>query len=184
MPTFPLVVDAGCGTGLVGEQFRNVSQRLLGVDLSEAIIDEANKMRPGLYDQTIVGDITEVFRDNHPISLIIAADSYIYFGDLDPLFQSMQEGLGDGSFAAFTLENVGAESEQALMAAKPDWRWQLTASGRFAHRKEYVEAVGASHSLQVFHYEPLNDFRFENGVGVRGHIFVMHKTSQVVKEEL
>jgi predicted TPR repeat methyltransferase len=71
-----------------------------------------------------------------------------------------------------------------LTNAKPDWRWQLTASGRFAHRKEYVEAVGARHNLDIFHYEPLNDFRFENGVGVRGHIFVMQKTSQIVKDEL
>jgi predicted TPR repeat methyltransferase len=113
IPTFSLVVDAGCGTGLVGEQFRNVSERLIGVDLSEAIIDEAKKTRPGLYDKTIVGDITEAFRENYPISLIVAADSYIYFGDLDPLFQSMADGLGEGSFAAFTLENVGEESEQA-----------------------------------------------------------------------
>lgn len=111
VPIFSLVVDAGCGTGLVGEQFRNVSQRLIGVDLSEAIISEAKKIRPGLYDQTIVGDITDTFRDNHPISLIIAGDSYIYFGDLDALFQSMEDGLDNNAFAAFTLENVARESE-------------------------------------------------------------------------
>lgn len=115
VPTFSLVVDAGCGTGLVGEQFRNVSQRLIGVDLSEAIINEANKKRPGLYDKTIVGDITEAFRDNRPISLIIAADSYIYFGDLDILFQSMEDGLDNDGFAAFTLENVDTDSEHTCV---------------------------------------------------------------------
>lgn len=70
------------------------------------------------------------------------------------------------------------------MIATPDWRWQLTASGRFAHRKEYVEAVGKRHNFQLFHYEPLIDFRFESGVGVRGHIFVMQKTNGLVKDEL
>lgn len=108
---FQLVVDAGCGTGLVGEQFRNVSSYLIGVDLSQAILDEAEKLRPGLYDERIAEDVTEVFRERKPLSLIVAADSYIYFGDLDPLFESMQESLADGAYAAFTLENVDAENE-------------------------------------------------------------------------
>ena len=105
VPKFPLVIDAGCGTGLAGEQvtttvcpkmflpwmshalatktslvskqFRNVSQHLIGVDLSKAILDEAEKARPGLYDERIVGDLIEVFDAKQP-SLIIAADSYIY----------------------------------------------------------------------------------------------------------
>ena len=177
VPTFSKVVDAGCGTGLVGEQFRNVSQHLIGVDLSQAILDEAVRVRPTLYDQVLMGDVTQVFRDQKPISLIIAADSYIYFGDLDPLFESMHEGLEEGGYAAFTLENVDAENEQMLAETKPEWRWQLTASGRFAHHKEYALAVGQAHQLELVHYEELNDFRFEKGVGVRGHIFVMKKTS-------
>lgn len=82
---------------------------MVGVDLSPAIIEEAKKARPGLYDETQVGDITEVFRDKKPVSLIIAGDSYIYFGDLVPLFESMEEGLMDGGVAAFTLENASDE---------------------------------------------------------------------------
>lgn len=110
---FSVVVDAGCGTGLVGEQFRNVSSYLIGVDLSQAILDEAEKMRPGLYDERIADDVMEVFRRRKPITLIVAADSYIYFGDLQPLFEAMVEGLADDGIAAFTLENVDSESEKA-----------------------------------------------------------------------
>ena len=46
-----------------------------------------------------------------PISLIVAADSYIYFGDLDPLFESMEEGLSVDGMVAFTLENVDQDDE-------------------------------------------------------------------------
>lgn len=152
VPTFDMVVDAGCGTGLVGEQvslrvcrifgiffdagtvlslflpfthhlvitktfmraqFRNVSNHLVGVDLSPSIIEEAIKARPGLYDETKVGDITEVFVEKKPVSLIIAGDSYIYFGDLVPLFKSMEEGLGEGGIAAFTLENASDEATES-----------------------------------------------------------------------
>jgi len=175
VPTFDVVVDAGCGTGLVGEQFRNVAKKLIGVDLSEAILQQAVEKRPGLYDEVVAGDVTEIFRDRKPISLIIAGDSYIYFGDLDPLFESMRDGLAEDGYVAFTLENVSAENEDALASTKPDWRWQLTASGRFAHRKDYVLSVGKKFNLDLVYYEPLDGFRFEHGVGVRGHIFVMQK---------
>lgn len=111
-PVFEKVVDAGCGTGLVGEQFRNVSQYLIGVDLSEAILLEAQKARPNLYDEALVGDVTQVFVEKQPLSLIVAADSYIYFGDLEELFKSMQTGLQEGGYAAFTLENVDEETEK------------------------------------------------------------------------
>jgi predicted TPR repeat methyltransferase len=84
---------------------------LIGVDLSQAILDEAEKLRPGLYDERIADDIMEVFRQKKPISLIVAADSYIYFGDLDPLFEAMEYGLDDDAYLAFTLENVQAEDE-------------------------------------------------------------------------
>jgi len=159
----------------VGEQFRNVSKTLIGVDLSEAIIEQAVRSRPDLYDETLAQDVIAVFKERKPISFIVAGDSYIYFGDLDELFEAMQDGLEEGGYAAFTLENVDAESETLLEETKPDWRWQLTASGRFAHKKEYAISVGVDHDLQLVRYEPLNDFRYERGVGVRGHLFVMRK---------
>jgi len=142
-----------------------------------------------LYDETIAGDVITVFRDRkHLISLIVAGDSYIYFGDLDPLFEAMDEGLQPGGYAAFTLENVDEENEKLLAESKPDWRWQLTASGRFAHRKEYVVEVANAHNLEFVHYEPLKDFRYERGKGVSGHIFVLRKgdgnDSANSKEEL
>jgi len=175
VPTFEVVIDAGCGTGLVGEQFRNISDTLVGVDLSPSIIEEAKKLRPNLYDSTEVGDVIEIFRSMKPISLIIAADSYIYFGDLSPLFQAMKDGLADGGMVAFTLENVSTEDEIRLTEMKPEWKWQLTPSGRFAHRYEYVEAVGKENSLKTIRYEKMDKFRKEGHDYVRGHIFIMVK---------
>ena len=99
-------------------QFRNVSHYLIGADLSESIIQEAQNLRPHLYDHVYVGDVLELFesyeKKPQAINLIVAADSYIYFGDLIPLFQAMSKGLmpdGEG-FLAFTLENVSHENEK------------------------------------------------------------------------
>lgn len=132
---FQLVVDAGCGTGLAGEQFRNVTRTLVGVDLSAAIIDQAQTKRPGLYDIVRVGDVMDIFSEYAgQISLIIAADSFIYFGDLLPLMEAMGQGVQQDGFAAFTLENVSLESEESLDNTKQDWRWQLTARYAIQHK--------------------------------------------------
>jgi len=154
---------------------RNISDTLVGIDLSPSIIEEAKKMRPNLYDTTKVGDFMEIFRSMKPISLIIAADSYIYFGDLVPLFQAMKDGLADGGIIAFTLENVSEEDEKRLDQMKPDWKWQLTPSGRFAHRYDYVEAVGKKFMLTTLRYEQMDGFRKEGSGDVRGHVFIMQK---------
>ena len=71
----------------------------------------------------------------------------------------------------------------SLDTSKPDWRWQLTASGRFAHRKEYIATVGKKHDLEVVHYEKLDGFRHEHGKDVRGHLFVMKKVVVAKSDE-
>ena len=172
--SFNIVVDAGCGTGLVGEQFRNVSDYLIGVDLSPSILEEAQRTRPGLYDEVVVGDVTEVFRAKSPLSMIIAADSYIYFGDLVPLFESMEQSVAESGILAFTLEDApdGMQEQLSTIGA---WRWQLQPSGRFAHNKDYIQQVGSSHSFETIYYDSMRGFRHEVGVPVNGHIFIMRK---------
>jgi len=172
--SFKIVVDAGCGTGLVGEQFRNVSDYLVGVDLSPSILEEAQRTRPGLYDEVIVGDVTEVFRAKAPLSMIIAADSYIYFGDLVPLFESMEQSVAESGILAFTLEDAPDDMQEQLSSIGA-WRWQLQPSGRFAHNKDYIQQVGSSHSFETIYYESMRGFRHEVGVPVNGHIFIMRK---------
>ncbi|KAL9191055.1 hypothetical protein ACHAXT_000761 [Thalassiosira profunda] len=183
---FPLVVDAGCGTGLAGDQFRNISDTLIGVDLSPKILDLARERRPNVYDELKTGDIIEILHQygeqKEQVSLLVAADTFIYFNDLNDLFDLTQAGLEEGGYAVFSLENVSVDNEKRLRMLKPDWRWQLTPSGRVAHRKEYVEETAKFHSLETVLYEKLDNFREEQGVGVRGHLFVMKK--QTGKDEL
>ena len=105
------------------------------------------------------------------------------FNDLNQLFTSIAAGLEEGGYAIFSLENVSIENEKRLNKLKPDWRWQLTPSGRVAHRKEYVSLTAKALSLETVLYEKLDAFRRENGKDVRGHMFVLQKQAQT-KDEL
>ena len=109
------------------------------------------------------------------VDLLVAADSFIYFGDLDPLFDAVSTALSSGSYAAFTLEDVDLGGKQTLSAANPDWRWSLTPSGRFAHRKEYVVDALRKVGMKVKGYRPMEGFRYENGRPVFGHMFLAVK---------
>jgi predicted TPR repeat methyltransferase len=84
---------------------------LIEVHVREAILDEAQKLRPNLYNERIAGDLVEIIRMKKPGSLIVAADTLIYFGDLEQLFDSIEEGLDDNGYVAFTVENVSTEDE-------------------------------------------------------------------------
>ena len=183
---FSKVVDVGCGTGLAGVEFRNISQTLIGVDLSPSIIEHAKTKRPGLYDSFQTGDIKLLLRDyaKQPISLFVAADTLIYFNDLSDLFASMKVGIEEGGYAVFSLENVSEESEARLNTIVRQWRWQLTPSGRVAHRKEYVDEVAKANGFQTVLYDTLDNFREEKGEGVRGHLFVLRRDSSLKNDEL
>lgn len=67
---------------------------------------------------------------------------------------------------------------------KPDWRWQLTPSGRVAHREKYVKDIARARGLSLVSYERIDGFRQERGQDVRGHFFVFAKKQQASKEEL
>ena len=135
----------------------------------------------------------------------MASDTFIYFNDVSVLFSAIHNSLKGGGYAVFSLENVSVDNEQRcvshLMSSsssllsyapcllhrlnqlKPDWRWQIGASGRIAHRKSYIEDTAKDHALSVVLYEKLDSFRTEKGVGVRGHLFVLKK-GIIGKDEL
>mmetsp|Transcript_20497 Transcript_20497/g.46328 ORF Transcript_20497/g.46328 Transcript_20497/m.46328 type:complete len:489 (-) Transcript_20497:40-1506(-) len=168
-------VDCGCGTGLAGDVFRNVSETLVGIDLSPKMIEIAREKK--VYDSLETGDIVERLMEHKPgeVSLIIAADAFNYFTELDELFAAMYRALAYGGYAIFSLENVPAAMESRLDEHAKDWRWQFQPSGRIAHRRSYIEKTLKSHEFDVALYGDLDGFRTEKGADVRGHMFLLKK---------
>ena len=103
-------------TFLFSSQFQNITDTLVGVDLSPSIINLAKQSRPNLYSEFKTGDIKEILHQYalqpKQISLLVAADSFIYFNDLSNLFGAMKIGLEEGGYAIFSLENVSIENER------------------------------------------------------------------------
>jgi predicted TPR repeat methyltransferase len=125
------VLDLGCGTGLCGLAFRDLAGTLAGVDLSANMLARARER--GVYDHLIHGDLVEALRASRgAFDLILAADVFIYVGDLGPVFPAVADALRPGGRFAFVVEaDDGAD-------------YVLRPTRRYAHPPEYIRVLARS----------------------------------------
>ena len=153
------VIDLGCGTGLCGPLFRGLAQRLVGVDLSAGMLEKAKERK--VYDELETGELTTTLEAN-PASfdLVIAADVFIYVGDLKRVFNATLSALHPNGLFAFTVgRGVGP-------------RFTLTTSGRYSHSPEYIESLAHDRGFDIALRELITP-RLEQGQPVAGELFVL-----------
>ena len=147
------IIDLGCGTGLIGRALKNDENRLTGVDISSAMLEQAGKK--GVYDKLVEADIEKYCRRLPPADWVVAADVFGYVGRLD--------GIIPAVFPRNFCFSVAA-------AAGTD-DYELTPSGRYRHNPEYVKKL-----LQKAGYSDImehrTELRRENGRPVEGIVFV------------
>lgn len=112
------ILDAGCGTGLVGILVRSFARRLDGVDLSSAMLQRAEETKA--YSSLHHGDLVEFFRTN-PASydVIVSAATLIHFGDLKPVFAGAATAIRGDGLLVFTLFPNGESAENNEVAVAP-----------------------------------------------------------------
>lgn len=156
------VLDAGCGTGLCGPLLRPLACLLEGVDLSPHMLDRARDS--GLYDGLYCGEMVGYLRVRPASSdVIVAADVFVYVGDLKPVFSVARLALRAGGRLAFSVEeHEGAEP------------FMLRDSGRYAHSRAGIEALARSHGFTIHEITP-GALRQESGADMRGLLVVLSR---------
>jgi len=151
------VLDAGCGTGLCGAAVAPYAKRLVGVDLSDAMLKHA--MLKNIYDALIRAELTEYLRNtSETFDLIVSSDTLVYFGDLTSIIALFERALRPKGLLVFTLERAVAEDNRV------DYRLEL--HGRYSHNRAYVERLLAYAGLQTKIIQA--ELRMEAGVPVPG----------------
>jgi predicted TPR repeat methyltransferase len=156
------VLDLGCGTGLSGAAFRPFCDRLIGVDISPGMVEQARTK--GLYDRLAVADLLEFLASeagaqNH---LVLAADVFVYCSDIAPIAAGVAKVLAPDGLFAFSVET----NEQ------PGVRLQETL--RYAHSADHVRDAVAAAGLRLLDLSEAST-RSEKGEPVRGLIAVAQK---------
>jgi predicted TPR repeat methyltransferase len=123
------VLDIGCGTGLCGALIAPQADILDGVDISAAMLEEARKRH--VYRELIHADVGEFLASTtSQWDLILAADVFIYVGDLAGILRSARRILAAGGCLAFTVEPASEGKDI-----------QLLPSLRYAHSEAYVRRI-------------------------------------------
>jgi len=159
----PVILDLGCGTGLSGQVFAPWKEKLIGVDLSAAMVDKARDK--GCYDELVVGDVLTFLREEPcQADLIVAADLLTYLGALDELFKLAAARARPGGWFCCSTEH-GQVAD-----------WQLQPSGRYVHAPEYVLAVARQAGWELVSRIE-ERIRKEQADWVRGDLFLFGKES-------
>lgn len=159
------VLDAGCGTGLCGPLVAPYARRLVGVDLSQGMLEHARAKN--VYDELIGGELTAYLHDHRAaFDLIVTADTLVYFGALEDVADAAAAALRPGGRFVFTLEEA-TDDATATYCIKPH--------GRFNHRPQYVERVVADRGLAVNIARA--ELRMESGMPVAGLVVTATKPS-------
>ncbi len=97
------VVDLGCGTGLCSPHLRELASRLVGVDLSSGMLAKAEER--GCYDELVEAELTDYLAGRvAEFDLIVSADTFVYIGQLEPVFDAAHAALAEGGRIVFTAE--------------------------------------------------------------------------------
>jgi predicted TPR repeat methyltransferase len=122
------IADLGCGTGLMGDYLKPYAKTLTGIDLSPNMIAKAREKN--YYDVLVDTSIEEYLATHkHHYDLLIAADVFVYTGNLHKLFSVCHAALKKEGYFLFSCERTDYED------------YTLLPSGRFAHNHDYLTGI-------------------------------------------
>jgi len=140
-PVRARVIDLGCGTGLVGAALAGTGAEVIGVDLASRMLEVAAAR--GDYAGLEQGELLEMLARAAPGSAqaVVAADVFIYVGDLEQVFAAVTRVLAPAGLFALSVEGL----------EKGDY--QLRPSGRYAQSPAYLRALARRTGLEELRIE-------------------------------
>lgn len=156
---FRYVLDLGCGTGLSGTVFKDISGHLSGVDMSSKMVEEARGKK--IYDDLYIEDMVAFLgRSKQKYELFIAADVFTYLGNLRPVFEAAQSHSATGAYFVLATERTQQKG------------YVLQKSARYAHSESYIRRLAktCAFSVELFFCDGM---RKELGKWITANYFVL-----------
>ena len=157
-------LDLGCGTGLFAPYLRQYSRTLSGVDLSPKMLDKARQR--ALYDQLACAELGEFLSSQTgSYDLVVAADVFVYIGDLAPVFEQVHRALRPQGGFCFSVE---ASEERDVV---------LGATRRYAHSLPYLRQLADASGFDLLEAD-LQVGRRENEVDVMSYAIFLRRRNR------
>jgi predicted TPR repeat methyltransferase len=156
---FNEAIDLGCGTGLTAQQLRPFCEILHGVDLSSKMIEKAKGKN--IYAHLVTADVVEFLTQTHTrYDLFFAADTFVYIGNLEPLFRAVSARAKPGAIFLFSTEKLNVGD------------YILRPTGRYAHCESYIKEVAQNCGMSVVNTRD-SFLRKEFDEWISGELFVL-----------
>ena len=156
------VLDLGCGTGLIGYAFKDITGKLKGSDLSPRMVDVARARN--LYDELEVNDLlTTLVKHQSDTDIVVTADVFPYIGDLESSFLAIYSALRNNGLFLFTTESH-----------KDADNYRLNTTGRYSHSRDYINSLAERRGFEVLSCNNAV-YRKESGDDVPGLIVALRK---------
>lgn len=151
-------LDMGCGTGLSGVTFADRVDTFTGMDLSAGMLEKAKekKIYSELHEKDIIGFLQ---KNSELFDLFIAADVFVYLGDLAEVFTLVKKRAAAGACFLFSTEKCSSQ-------------FKLQPSGRYAHSVSYIEELANHYGFLMQLCQPAN-LRKEKGEWIEGLLFML-----------
>ncbi len=157
---FDRALDLGCGTGLMAAELWKRVDSMNGCDLSPVMIEGA--LLSGKYSDLRVADVGEYLasQGDDSADLVVAADVFVYIGDLEPLFAQCARVIEPGGLFAFSVQR-GERAE-----------WSVGADLRYAHSRAYIARLALQYGFTIAVLDEAST-RKDAGVDVPGLVAVL-----------
>ncbi len=148
------IIDLGCGTGLIGQALKNTNNEIIGVDISEKMLNIAKEKSS--YKELIKADIVSYCQEIPNADWVVAGDVFGYVGNIEPIIKSVAKR--NFCFSVASYKSFFGE-------------YKLNKKGRYQHNPNHVKKL-----LQKYGYLNIISkdivLRKENGKNVNGVLFI------------
>mgnify|MGYP001283247682 CR=1 FL=1 len=154
---FENVIDLGCGTGLCGKFLKNKSSNLIGIDISQRILEKADKKK--IYDKLICSNFIDYLKKtSSQFDLFVAADVFIYTGEISETFDLIKKRATKESYFIFSTETLNQGN------------YKLQESGRFSHSENYIKQKSIENSMILISKKDIK-VRKEKNEWIKGQLY-------------
>ncbi|MEC7030147.1 MAG: tetratricopeptide repeat protein [Pseudomonadota bacterium] len=164
-------LDLGCGTGLMGPLLKPFSKEIIGVDLSQNMLDKAATKH--IYTQLNNEDCTAfLYRQlkeqttSEQFDVIVAAELFPYIGDITEILKLAVQTLKPNGILIFSIE-----------ASNQTPNFQLSQNARFQHNPNWVAEILETQT-KIIEATPVT-LRLHQSKPVSGHLYLTQKSSAV-----
>ena len=157
---FSNLLDLGCGTGLVAEEFYSLADWITGVDLSIKMLGKAQVKN--LYNELHHAGLEDfIANSTSRYDFVIAADVFVYVGQLDSIFELLAAKMTKGGYFLFSTED------------NPDGLdFSLLTTSRYGHSPVYIQSISHRNDFLIRLCKPTM-IRKERGEELMGSLYVL-----------